>query len=440
MSDNKKKDGDNLEEKEFYNLPRKEEPEEEAGRASAGSDTREIPEESKDAIPDRPEDGEAPQKPRRDFQIDLSREVSKIPDYTYTKGHAATRTKRRMSVFMKSMMAIIILGVSILLSIVIIFCAQEVFGLGKKDQPLLVDIPRNAGLSQVADKLEAVGVIRSAELFKIYYKLTKPEGSFQYGTYSLNSNMSYDVMLSELFKYSASDEEVTVTFPEGMTIYQMAKLLESKDVCSADEFIQVVDSQNFGYDFETGLSENSLRYHPLEGYFFPDTYNFYKYDNPSNVADKIFKNFENKIKDLEGKMKEMGYTMEETLIIASIVQKEAGETGQMKNVASVYSNRLQNEGTYPNLQADPTRDYANELKKQMGDQVNQEILDAYNTYEGKGLPPGPICNPGIDAIEATLSPAKTDYYYFCNNLTTGEFFYARTLEEHEKNIIKAGLR
>ena len=440
MSDNKKKDENNLEEKEFYNLPRQNDLAAGTPLDSAPSDSRKTPKEEKNAVFEKPEEGERPKRSRGNFQIDLSHEVSKIPDYTYTKEHTATRSKKRMSVFVKSMLAIIILGVSILLSIVIIFCAQEVFGLGKKDQSILVDIPRSAGLSQVADKLEAVGVIRSADLFKIYYKLTKPEGSFQYGTYSLNSNMSYDVMLSELFKYSASDEEVTVTFPEGMTLYQIAKLLESKNVCDAEEFMQVVDSQDFGYDFETGRSENPLRYHPLEGYFFPDTYNFYKYDNPANVADKMFKNFENRIKDFEGKMKEKGYTMEETLIIASIVQKEAGETSQMKNVASVYSNRLQNEGTYPNLQADPTRDYANELKKQMGDKIDQEVLDAYNTYEGKGLPPGPICNPGIDAIEATLSPAKTDYYYFCNNLTTGEFFYAKTLEEHEKNIIKAGLR
>ena len=114
----------------------------------------------------------------------------------------------------------------------------------------------------------------------------------------------------------------------------------------------------------------------------------------------------------------------------------------MANVASVYSNRLKNKGVYPNLQADPTRGYAEELKKQM-DVIDQKVLDAYNTYEGTGLPPGPICNPGLDAIQATLYTAETEYFYFCTNLDssleTRKYYYAKTLEEHEKNLRKAGL-
>ena len=114
----------------------------------------------------------------------------------------------------------------------------------------------------------------------------------------------------------------------------------------------------------------------------------------------------------------------------------------MSRIASVYANRLKNPGAYPNLQADPTRNYAEELALQMN-VVNQEILDAYNTYEGAGLPPGPICNPGLDAIKATLYPEETEYFYFCTNLDssleTRQYYYATTLEEHEQNLRAAGL-
>ena len=111
----------------------------------------------------------------------------------------------------------------------------------------------------------------------------------------------------------------------------------------------------------------------------------------------------------------------------------------MKKVASVYHNRLNNPGTYPLLQADTTRVYARELKEQMGTAVNQEILDAYDTYQSGGLPPGAICNPGEAAIEAVLNPDDTDYYFFCSDLTTGQFYYAETYAEHQINLQKAGL-
>ena len=132
-------------------------------------------------------------------------------------------------------------------------------------------------------------------------------------------------------------------------------------------------------------------------------------------------------------------TEEDTIRLASIIQEEAGKTSEMEKVSSVYHNRLDSPGVYPLLQADPTRVYARELKEQMAAEVNQEILDAYDTYKSGGLPPGAICNPGEDAIKAALNPADTDYYFFCSNLKTGKFYYAKTYEEHQVNLRKAGL-
>lgn len=385
-------------------------------------------------------DPEPVSRPARDFHLHVDDELKKIPDYSLGE----EQTKRRSGVgsaFAKAMFCIFVLGISVLLSIAILFCVQEVFGFGKEDRLIEVEIPRNAGLSTVAEKLEATQVIRSADLFKVYFKLVEPEGEFQYGTYELNSKMSYDEMLTCLFQYSTQKEEITVTIPEGFTVYQMAQRLEEKGVCDAADFIQTLNEYDFSekYEFLAESAEDPLQYHKLEGYLFPDTYNFYTHDDPVNVADKMLRNFQNKMSGLEERRQELGLTMEQTVTIASIIQQEAGRSADMTMVASVYWNRLNNEGSYPFLQADPTRKYAEELMEQMGDQIDQAVLNAYNTYEGQGLPPGAICNPGYAALEAALNPAESDYFYFCNNLETGEFFYAKTLQEHERNLVRAGL-
>lgn len=373
---------------------------------------------------------------KKNFEVNINGKIKDIPDYQV---NVNVKKKRKLSVFAKIMFAFMILGISIMLSVSIIFFAQDIYGINKDDMSIVVDIKENSGVSDIAELLQEQGVIKSAFGFKAYYKLSKFDGGLNYGTFSLNSNMSYEMIIEELAKYSKSKDEVKVTIPEGLTIYQIANLLQKNEVCKASEFINVLNTQNFGYEFEDLISKNDKRFHRLEGYVFPETYFFYKNDNPINVANKFLKEFDKRVdQELLDKMKEMGYTLEETLTIASIVQKEAGKTEQMKMVASVYFNRLNNKDVYPNLQACPTRDYANELKKQM-DVIDQSIIDAYNTYEDAGLPPGAICNPGLDAINATLNPEESEYFYFCTNLKTGEFYYAKTLKEHERNIVKAGL-
>lgn len=375
-------------------------------------------------------------KEKAQFSVNIDNKIKHMPDY---HTNTIARPQRRISGFVKIMFAVIIIGISVLLSLAILIAAQDIFGFNKSDSVLIVDIPENLGVVGIADMLEERGVINSALLFKAYYKLSGFEGKLNYGAFELNTNMSYELILEELNKYSAAKNEVTVTFPEGLTLYEMSLKLEESKVCNAKEFLKVIDSTDFGFDFEAVLTDQPLRFHKLEGYVFPETYNFYTSDNPVNVAKKMLNVFDTRVTtEMRDKMKAMGYTIEQAITIASIVQKEAGKTSEMRKVASVYFNRLNNKDIYPNLQACPTRDYANQLKKQM-DIIDQKVLDAYNTYEDAGLPPGAICNPGIDAINATLDPEETDYFYFCSNLKTKEFYYAKTLKEHERNIVKAGL-
>lgn len=372
------------------------------------------------------------------FKLDISKDIKEIPNYVSV--HRVKKTRYRAGVFAKVMFALIIVGLSIILSFAILFAVQDAFGIGKPENDYLIEIEQNSGLSQIADILKEKGVINSAMLFKAYYKFTDAEADFHYGTYQLNSNMSYDRILTELSKYSKSRDEVKVMFAEGLTLYEMADLLEINKVCKAEDFINTVNTTDFGYDFEKNITKDELRFHKMEGYLYPDTYIFYTDDNPVNVANKFLSNINKRIfTGLEQELKGMTMTQDELITIASIVQREAGNIEEMKKVASVYLNRLNTPGVFARLEADPTRDYAEELKLQMSVK-NQEILDAYNTYEGQGLPPGPICNPGIDAIKAVLEPADTDFFYFCTNLKTGEFYYAKTLDEHNVNVSKAGLR
>lgn len=383
-----------------------------------------------------PENSDLNFENKRNFKVNVDNHINSIPDYDLS---TSAKPKKRLSIFAKVMFALIIVGISICLSLVILFAAQDIYGIKKADMSITIDIPENYGVSKIADTLEEKGIIKSALIFKAYYKLAKVQGNLNFGTYQLNSNMSYELIIEELQKYSKSKDEVKVTFPEGLTIYQMASILQKNEVCKASDFVKVLDSKEFGFEFEKEVGKDSLKFHKFEGYVFPETYFFFKNDNPMSVAKKMLQVFNDRITpEMRTQMSKMGYSLEETLTVASIVQKEAGKTDEMRKVASVYFNRLNNKDVYPNLQACPTRDYANEIKKQM-DVIDQKIIDAYNTYEDAGLPPGPICNPGIDAINATLNPETTDYFYFCTNLKTGEFFYAKTLKEHERNVRKAGL-
>ncbi len=377
------------------------------------------------------------------FKLNAGKEIEEIPEYTLADADAKKiRAKRRHSAWIRVTMGVLIVAVAALLALGILFGVQDMSGFGKGDQKITIEIPQNAGTEKVAEVLEESGVVRSGMLFRVYYKLTKPEGSFHAGVYTLNSNMSYSTILSELFKYASSQEEVEVQFPEGATIYQMAQKLEEKGVCSAEEFLDTVDVVTIDLSFVSELEENSLEYHPLEGYLFPDTYMFYKNDNPANVIKKMMTTFESKVltEENRARMEELGLSLEETITLASIIQQEGNSEESMAMVSSVYHNRLNDPENYPRLQADPTRVYGRELRTQMGDEVNEEIITAYDTYQSEGLPPGPICNPGVQAITAALNPESTEYYYFCTNLSTGKFYYAKTLAEHEKNLKLAGLK
>lgn len=339
------------------------------------------------------------------------------------------------------LLSVVIISVSILSAAFILKCAKEFLAIGKSDIEIVVDIPMNSSTYDIAELLYNEGIIADTSLFRLFSKMKGADGTYIAGTHKLSPKMDYSSLIEELQQEAENQRETAdVVFPEGFTILEAAQRLEEKGVCNAEEFIKVFNSSEFGFDFEENVKISAMKFYKMEGYLFPDTYQFYLEEDPRVVAKKIYKNFEARITpDLYGRMEDLGMELEEVLTLASIVQAEAANKRDMKNVASVFFNRLNNPDEYPLLQSDPTTNYVEDVIIPNIEVKSETMFKAYDTYQGAGLPPGPICNPGLEAINAVLYPAETDYYYFCSNLETGEFFYAETLEQHNVNLAEAGL-
>lgn len=339
------------------------------------------------------------------------------------------------------LLSAIIISVSILAAVFILKWAKELLGIDKAEREVVLDIPMNSSTVDIAEILYNEGIITDVNLFRVFSKFKGADGTYIAGSHILSPKMNYNQIIEVLQEEIEEQRETAdIVFPEGITLYEAAQKLEEKNVCNAAEFIEVFNTSKFGFDFEERVRVSSMKFYKMEGYFFPDTYQFYVEEDPRIVAKKIYRNFEARITpDLYGRMKDLDMELEEVLTLASIVQAEAANTRDMKKVASVFYNRLNNPDEYPLLQSDPTTNYVEDIIMPNIEVRSKKIFEAYDTYQGAGLPPGPICNPGLDAINAVLYPAETDYYYFCSNLETGEFFYAETLAEHEQNLIEAGL-
>lgn len=327
-----------------------------------------------------------------------------------------------------------IFAVSICLSLVIIAYGKEMLGIGKSETTHLIIIPDGATTEDVAQILEQDGIITSPDFFTLFSKLSKSDTKYIAGEHFIRPNMAYETIIKELTSVEYEKKQsVEVTFPEGITLYDAAVLLEENGVCSIDDFLFNFNAGSLGFEFENKLAPpSSLRFYRMEGFLFPDTYFFYEDMDPEQVCQKIYMNFDNKMTDERyRKMENLNLSLDQLITFASIVQKEAATTESMTMVASVFWNRLNHPDEFPLLQSDPTRLYSENVIKPHIDVYDQVIIDSYNTYVSPGLPPGPICNPGTEAIDAVLEAFESDYYYFIANVNTGQTYFSATLEEHE---------
>lgn len=317
---------------------------------------------------------------------------------------------------------------------------KEYLGIDKAENDITFNIPQGSTSSDIADMLEENQIISNKLLFRLALKFNAPDTIYP-GDITLQPSMGYSAIIEQLGVMREKYETVTIAFPEGVTLLEVAQKLEEQNVCKADDFLFEFNKKQ-GFDFEEKIEGNKDAFYEMEGYFFPDTYEFYVNDTAYNITKTVREHFSQKFTDkMYEKMEKSNLSLNEVMILASMVQWESGSAEDMPKVASVFLNRWHDLDTFPSFQSDATEKYIDKVIKIEADTTEEleHYTEGYDTYNYKGLPSGPICNPGLDAINAVLEPEKTDYYYFCNNLKTGKSFFASTLEEHEANLKKAGL-
>lgn len=339
---------------------------------------------------------------------------------------------------------VMVLLVSFTMASFLIAGSNDFFGINRVDSITDVVIPENVDSKQLAMLLKEHGVINNELFFELYCKLTAENKlqAMEPGTYSIETDRDYENIITILRAGDTDREVVTITFPEGISALEAATLLEENGVCSQKEALDAMNEALYGqYSVVSDLRNESLRYYKLEGYLYPDTYDFYKEDGPAAVYKKMLGNCVSKLDIVQDTIMQSGMTLDEVMTLASIIQREAADVNDMYRVSAVLNNRLKEDPDSPlsKLECDSTFFYPYHRQSDLPPE-NQSFVSTYNTYDVVGLPIGPICNPGIDAIKAALRPAldAADYFYFCH-AADGTAYYARTFEEHEANLVLAGL-
>lgn len=360
------------------------------------------------------------------------------PEPVHNNPEARPRKKRKKHRGISALiMIIVIIAVSVLLSSLLIVYGQDLLGINSDSSTKIVTIPQGASMDEIAETLEANDIIAKPDFFVFIAGMSDKDTDIKPGDHELRPDMAYETILSELVSDPLDSAlSVNITFPEGIRLVDAAELLEENNVCDSEEFMDYFNNDaKFGFAYEEYLpSFQDEKFYHMEGYLFPDTYTFYQEMNVELVCQKILSNFNSKIlPEYYDRMEALDMTLDETIALASMIQAEAGNTEQMATISSVFWNRLNNASEYPLLQSDPTTKYVEEVIKPHSQSYNQALYDSYDTYTCTGLPAGPICNPGSDAIYAALYPANTSYYYFYSNIDTKETFFAETLEEHDAN-------
>lgn len=322
---------------------------------------------------------------------------------------------------------------AVLLSAILITLCNDMFAFVKAEESFTIVITENNDTAgDIAQELKVNGIINNAAFFRIYATLTH-NTELSLGTFELNSSMGYETILLKVGKKNAPKETVNVTIPEGYTQSEIFALLEEKGVCTVAELQQSVLEDTYSYSFLEGKTP-SERW--LEGYLFPDTYTFYVDDTPKRVIKKFLSNFGGKFSSsLRKRAQDQGMTMEEVVIIASMVEREAKLDAERKVIASVIFNRMESPN-FPCLQIDATVYYALGEHKSSLTAEDLKVDSPYNTYVVQGLPAGPIGNPGLDSLYAVLYATDTSYFYYVAR-PNGSHYFAKNLTAHQANIKKA---
>jgi UPF0755 protein len=321
-----------------------------------------------------------------------------------------------------------------------LFASEAWFGRSTSPTPIAFSIVSGSTAREVAEQLEAEEIIPSAWRYRLYgfidHSVERPKA----GDYQLRKGQSYREIARSLM-FGPARRELEVRIVEGWTVDEVATYLESVYEVTSETTVSLVGRSASRAPFDPALRADYLflndlpRNRSLEGYLFPETYRVWGDQLPDGLIHKQLDEFDSMFGSVSvGPQSAPLKTLDEVVILASIVEAEVREARDRRLVAGIFLNRLQ--AGMP-LQTDATINYLTGSGRSRSSQKDLSIDSPFNTYKYPGLPPAPINNPGEDAIRAVLDPAPSDYLYFLSD-EAGNTYYARTLEEHAANRQKAG--
>lgn len=331
----------------------------------------------------------------------------------------AERKRKNKILLKKSILAILIVAFVIIGG----YCYADYLPGGAKGQ-VVVTVPEGAGTAQIARILNKEGIINSKKFYRIMSKIRGIDGKYNFGKFQIERGAGYEEIFDILTGSGEKSNVIKVTIPEGYEIYKIADTLEGKGLIDKDKFYYLINYGEFDYDFVKEIPERDNR---LEGYLFPDTYEFVPGDE-YGIINEMLGQFNKVYEKYRTRQNEMNMTMDEVVTLASIIEREALGAEDRKLVSSVFHNRLKS-SEMPYLQSCATVQYVLKERKAVLSVEDTKIDSPYNTYINKGLPIGPIASPGEKAIEAALYPEDTDYLFFVLG-SDNKHHFSRTFDEH----------
>lgn len=325
---------------------------------------------------------------------------------------------------------LMVCGVSAILATLGWTMANDMLALNKDEVEAVITIQDEKNFGKVADQLKDNDIINYKFLFRLFASFSGKANDIVPGQYKLDTSMDYSAILNNLSSSSASRMTTTVTIPEGYSMAQIFQLLETKGVSTVEKLEDMAANHDYDFSFLQDIPMGEAT--RLEGYLFPDTYTFYLGEDPKYVINKMLVNFDAKVTDaIRQQIWDQGKSIGEILNVASMIEKETDGTDRA-TIASVIYNRLNNPsgGTQGYLQIDATIQYVLPEGEIVSKEDYKTVQSPYNTYLNKGLPPGPISNPGMEAIMAAINPESTNYYYYALGDDKVHHFFT-SLSEHE---------
>ena len=320
-------------------------------------------------------------------------------------------------------------------------CAADVLAFGREDRPVTVTIYESDTMDDIIEKLYHNGLIRYRSLFKLYADISDAEEDIDPGIYDLNTRYDYHALVNMMSASSSRTVVEDVLIPEGYTCRQIFAMLEEKRICTAQDLAAYAASGELKDYWFLENVERGQGY-CLEGFLFPDTYDFYKNSTPREVLEKLLDNFERRfdeemqaqIETLNANVTGGGYGVREVATVASMIEKAAAAPSEAPAIAGVIYNRLFRwDGTPAYLNIDASIVYALDGKTDLT-REDLQVDSPYNTYTHTGLTPTPISNPGLSSLRAALNPENHNYYYYVLNPETGMHTFSTTYEEHSANV------